>query len=123
MHSDLAIPATSYINALRLRGRIQRVLDDVFARYDAIVTPTLSTVAGPIDKPFAEWSRGFSSTSIGGAGNAAGVPAISIPNGLGADGLPTGLQFVGRAFEENRILAIAAELQRRTDWHTRHPDV
>lgn len=123
MHSDLAIPATSYINALRLRGRIQRALDGVLARYDAIVAPTLSTVAGPIDQPFAAWSKGFSSTSIGGAGNVAGVPAVSIPNGFGADGLPTGLQLVGRAFEENRILTIAAELQRRTDWHTRHPDV
>jgi aspartyl-tRNA(Asn)/glutamyl-tRNA(Gln) amidotransferase subunit A len=49
------------------------------------------------------------------------VPGISVPNGFGAGGLPTGLQFVGRAFEENRLLAIAAEYQRRTDWHTRHP--
>ena len=121
IHSDLAIPATSYINALRLRAKIQRALDEVLSKYDAIVTPTLSTVAGPIDMPFGQWSRGFSSTSIGGAGNAAGVPAISIPNGFGAGDLPTGLQIVGRAFEENRVLAIAAEVQRRTEWHRRRP--
>jgi aspartyl-tRNA(Asn)/glutamyl-tRNA(Gln) amidotransferase subunit A len=123
IYPDLAIPATAYINALRVRGRIQRALDGVLSRYDAIVTPTLTTVAGPIDRPFGEWSKGFSSTEIGGAANAAGVPGISVPNGFGAGGLPTGLQFVGRAFDENRLLAIAAEYQRRTDWHARHPDV
>ena len=65
----------------------------------------------------------YDSTEIvpGGAGNAAGIPAISIPNGFGEGGLPTGLQIVGRAFEENRVLAVAAEVQRRTEWHGRRP--
>ena len=60
-----------YINACRVRGTIQRELDRLLARYDAIATPTLLTVAGPIDQPFASWSRGFSGTQIGGAGNVA----------------------------------------------------
>jgi aspartyl-tRNA(Asn)/glutamyl-tRNA(Gln) amidotransferase subunit A len=79
-------------------------------------------VAGPVDVRFGEWSRGFSSTQIGGAANVAGIPGITVPNGSGADGLPTGLQLTGRAFDENVIIGIAQEYQRRTDWHRRHPD-
>jgi aspartyl-tRNA(Asn)/glutamyl-tRNA(Gln) amidotransferase subunit A len=122
IYSDLAIPATDYIDALRIRRRIQVELDALLARYDAIVTPTLVSVSGPVAIPFAQWRSGFSSSSIGGAGNAAGVPAISVPNGFGEGGLPTGLQFVSRAWDENRLLAVASEFQRRTDWHERHPD-
>ncbi|MEX1097189.1 MAG: amidase, partial [Planctomycetales bacterium] len=120
-HAALLIPAKDYINALRLRGRIQRALDAMLAKCDAIVTPTLSTVAPPIDAPFSAYGRGFAGTSIGGAGNAAGVPAITVPNGFGESNLPTGLQFVARAFEEDRLIAIADAYQRNTDWHTRRP--
>ncbi|MBI3462676.1 MAG: amidase, partial [Planctomycetes bacterium] len=55
------------------------------------------------------------------AGNAAGIPAISVPNGFGERGLPTGLQLVGRAFDENRLLTLAQAYQMHTDWHTKHP--
>lgn len=120
-YSTLMIPAVDYINAMRIRRQIQRVLDELLANFDAVVTPTLATVAYPLDRPFGEYRRGFSTTDIGGAGNAAGVPAISVPNGFGEDDLPTGLQFVGRAFEENRLLAVAAAYQEATDWHRRHP--
>jgi len=46
-----------------------------------------------------------------------------VPNGVGARGLPTSLQFMGRAWEENRVLAAARAYQSLTDWHTRHPKV
>lgn len=123
IYSDLMIPARDYINAQRLRRKIQRALDEFFSEFDAVISPTLSTVAGPIDQPFHEWSGGFTSTSIGGASNAAGIPAISVPNGFGEKGLPTGLQFVGRAFDELTLLRLASAYQQQTDWHTRHPEI
>lgn len=122
-YSALMIPAKDYIRALRIRGKIQQALDALFTECDAIVTPTLATVAGPIGDGFRDWQRGFRSTNIGGAGNAAGLPALTIPNGFGLDDLPTGLQFVGRAFEENRLLAIANAYQDRTDHHRQVPEV
>jgi aspartyl-tRNA(Asn)/glutamyl-tRNA(Gln) amidotransferase subunit A len=122
-HSNLAIPAKDYINAQRIRGKIQRAMDDVLTEYDALAAPTLSTVSGPIDKDFREWSKGFSSSSLGVAGNAAGVPAITIPNGFGPSDLPTGLHLVSRAGEENRLLSVAAWYQSQTGWHRQHPDV
>ncbi len=121
------LPAKDYLNALRVRRHIVRELDPLFARYDAIVCPTVGVVASPIDVRFADYfkgpSRGGRRPAIGGAGNVAGLPAISVPNGFGERGLPTGLQILGRAGAENTVLAVARAYQGRTDWHERHPAV
>ena len=121
--ADLMIPATDYIHALRVRKKIQRQLSEFFTRFDAILAPTLNTVAGPIDQPFYVWSAGFSSTPLSGASNVAGLPAISIPNGFGADGLPTAIQLVGPPFAESSLLSLAAAYQQQTDWHRRQPKI
>ncbi|MEC9366105.1 MAG: amidase family protein, partial [Chloroflexota bacterium] len=54
-------------------------------------------------------------------GNAVGLPAISVPNGFTKADLPTGIQFVGRAYAENTILSLANHFQKKTEWHLRHP--
>ncbi len=120
-HAVQLIPAKDYINALRIRRRIQIALDELLSPFDALVTPTLATVAGPVDRDFASYHRRFRGTEIGGAENAAGIPAITIPNGLGELGLPTGLKFVARAFSENRLLNLARGYQEKTRWHTEKP--
>lgn len=122
-HAGLMIPATDYINAQRIRVHIQRALDDLFTPYDAIVTPAQATVAWHLDRPFAESLGAFKTSRIAAAGNAAGLPALTVPNGFGEDHLPTGLKLVGRAFDENRLIAVADAYQRATDWHTMHPAV
>ena len=58
---------------------------------------------------------------MGAIGNGCGLPSISVPNGFDQDGLPTGIQFMSRAYDENICIAIAREFQARTGWHTRHP--
>lgn len=121
-HAALVIPAKDYINAQRIRRKIQVAIDRLLAPYDALIVPTLATVAPPIDRPFHEYQAGWKALEVGGAENAAGVPAITVPNGFGERGLPTGLKLVGRAFEENRLLAVARHYQSLTDWHTRHPE-
>ncbi len=121
-HAALFIPAKDYINALRIRRKIQQAMDALLVPFDAIVVPTLSTVASPLEDDFAGYhARWGGGVSIGGAENAAGIPAISVPNGFGERGLPTGLKLVGRAFEENKLLAIAEKYQELTDWHQRRP--
>ncbi len=120
-HAPQMIPAKDYINAFRIRRLIQKALDGLLADCDAVVAPTLSTVAPPIDRTFQEYQAGFRGSSIGVAGNAAGIPAITVPNGAGERGLPTALQFVGRAFDENRLIAVAAAFQSATKWHERRP--
>lgn len=117
--SNLLIPARDYLNALRIRIRIQQELDAAFRSYDVIVAPTLGTESGPIDQPFTDWSRGFAGTNLAAAANVAGLPAITIPNGFGDRDLPTGLEFTGRAFGEDLVLAAANAFQQRTEWHLR----
>ena len=121
LYSALTIPAKDYINAMRIRAIIQRELDTALSPFDAVISPTLPSVAYPIDRPWDEYRKGLAGSQIGGAGNAAGIPALSIPNGFGESGLPTGLQLVGRAYSEDRLLAIAQAYQHQTDWHCRHP--
>ena len=57
---------------------------------------------------------------MGAVGNLLGLPGITVPNGL-AGGMPTGLLFLGRAYDENRTINAARLYQSRTDWHTHHP--
>ena len=60
---------------------------------------------------------------MGAIGNGAGLPAVCVPNGFSDDGLPTSLQFMGRVYEENTVLAAARVWQSLTDWHLQHPRV
>ncbi|HVX12668.1 MAG TPA: amidase [Pirellulales bacterium] len=121
-HAAMWIPAKDYINAQRIRGKIQQALDALLAPFDALVVPSLATVAGPIDKSFSEYHRRWGSRELVPAENAAGIPGLTVPNGFGERGLPTGLKFVGRAFDENRLIAIARKYQELTDWHRQHPE-
>ena len=98
-----------------------KAADEAMEPYDAVVAPTRRGVASPIDMEFRRVSPGTTSDVMGAVGNGAGLPAISVPSGFDEDGLPTGIQFMGRAYNENVILAIARAYQSLTDWHLRHP--
>ena len=118
-----AILAKDYIKALRLRAVVAREIDGVLARLDALVAPGRFMVASGLDEPFRSAFGGTMVDPTGAIGNAAGLPAVAVPDGFGERGLPTSLQFVGRAFAENTILAAARAYQARTDWHRRHPAI
>jgi aspartyl-tRNA(Asn)/glutamyl-tRNA(Gln) amidotransferase subunit A len=115
-----AILAKDYIRALRLRGMVAREIDGVLAGLDALVGPSRVTPATPIDEEFPSAIRGAKDL-LGAIGNAAGLPAISVPNGLTDDNLPTGMQFMGRAYGDNTVLAVARTYQSITGWHLAHP--
>ncbi|HET8524060.1 MAG TPA: amidase [Thermomicrobiales bacterium] len=121
LYDGLTLPAVDYLRALRIRRLGSRQLDALLAQYDAIVAPTESAVAPHIDKRFPPFFVHDDGASLGAAGNLCGLPSISVPNGFGKDHLPTGLEFMGRAYSEDRIIAPAQAFQARTDWHTRHP--
>ncbi|HLZ72098.1 MAG TPA: amidase [Dehalococcoidia bacterium] len=115
------LPARDYLRALRIRRHIQREMDALLSRFDAIVAPGTRTVAGPISESFSKSLRRAAGDGLGAAGNIAGLPAVCVPNGFGERGLPTAIQFVGRAGAENTVLAVAGAYQQRTDWHRRLP--
>lgn len=122
-HSNLMIPAVDYIQAQRIRGVGQRAVDQLLTGFDAIVSPTLAGLAPSNAQPFAESNRGYVGSPLGPAGTASGLPSLTVPNGFSDDGLPTGLQFVGRAWNDEVLLAIGKTYQSLTDWHTRRPKV
>jgi len=123
-YGALAISARDYLRALRVRRLMGRAYDELLKPFDAIATPTRTTVASPIDRPFRDaYPDVRGGVSLIGSSNVVGVPAISVPNGFGLAGLPTGLSLVARAFDEAQLVRIARAYQARTDWHTRRPEV
>ena len=130
-YGNAMVPAVDYIQAMRLREKMREPLEALFERYDVLVAPTRDTVANPIgvdfDKSFPELyrdrPRDFVSP-IGGliqAGNLLGYPALSLPDGFGQGGLPTGIQLLAAPVREDHLTALGAEYQRRTAFHTRRP--
>ncbi|MDQ2871788.1 MAG: amidase [Candidatus Eremiobacteraeota bacterium] len=118
----LATLAVDYLDAMRRRAFIDADVKKSLAPYDAVVYPTLPTVAYPVNLSFDKAYPKFpGSVDAGTPGNLAGVPATSIPNGFGENGLPTGLAFMGGPWSEYILTQIAKGYQSRTDFHKRHP--
>jgi aspartyl-tRNA(Asn)/glutamyl-tRNA(Gln) amidotransferase subunit A len=114
--------AVDYLQAMRVRAVMKRKLDALYARFDAVVAPSRATVAYPVDTEFHKaYPRFGEAVPLIPAGNVAGLPALSVPNGFGENNLPTGIQFTGRAWSEGRLLAIAHAYQQATDWHRKRP--
>jgi aspartyl-tRNA(Asn)/glutamyl-tRNA(Gln) amidotransferase subunit A len=90
--------------------------------YDSVIAPTSGSTAHPIDKPFPVRRPWAFRDIMGALGNGAGLPSQSVPNGFSNEGLPTGIQFMGRAYDENKVIGIAKMYQERTSWHLRHPE-
>jgi len=114
------ILAKDYVKALRLRGVMAREADRVLSRYDALVAPGRVNEAPLLGQEFRSAIGATAKDVMGAIGNGAGLPAVCVPNGIGARGLPTSIQFMSRAWEENSALAAARAYQSSTDWHGRH---
>ena len=116
--------AVDYIQAMRLRAPIRKALDALYAKFDALVSPARATVSYPIGPDFDKIYPGVSGgPGVIGAGNLAGQPALAVPNGFGEKGLPTAFQFTGRAFSDERLVALGTAVQERTEWHKKRPPV
>jgi aspartyl-tRNA(Asn)/glutamyl-tRNA(Gln) amidotransferase subunit A len=118
------VSAVDYIQAMRIRGPMQRAYHEFMTKFDAVIAPTRSAVAPPIgidfDKAYPEVKGG---TPLIPAGNAVGAPALCVPNGFGQNGLPTSIQFLGAPFSEKTLLEIGNAFQARTHWHEKHPSI
>jgi aspartyl-tRNA(Asn)/glutamyl-tRNA(Gln) amidotransferase subunit A len=117
-YSGQVVLAKDYIRALRVRRPAAAALDALLARVDAIVAPTLPTVAWPIDAAFDKVYPDYpGGASIGGPANLCGVPGLFLMNGTGESGLPTSLQLTGRALGEGVLLGMGRRYQQRTNFH------
>ncbi len=110
------LPATDYINAQRLRRMMQRKFARVWNEVDVLFTPSSPIVAPHIgavtvDIQGQPEDTRMAATRFARAINLLGLPAISIPMGIGLGGMPIGLQIVARAFDEARVLTAAGALE------------
>jgi len=100
-----------YLKAQRLRTLISRDFDQAFEKVDAILTPTAPSAAfgmgDKMDDPLAMYLNDVFTVPV----NLAGLPGISVPAGLSAEGLPLGLQVIGRAFDEATVLKIGGVIE------------
>ena len=121
-YAGTLIPAVDYLQAMRLRRPMKRAVAKLFERFDAVVSPTRATVAYPADKNFEDVYPGISGgPALIPAGNLCGLPALCVPNGLGENGLPTSIAFMGPAFSERDLVALGAWYQSKTRWHLERP--
>jgi len=110
------VAATDYVNAQRLRRRMQLEFAKLWTEVDCLFLPTTPNLAPVIGETSVRLGGQdedvrLASTRLVRGINALGLPALSIPCGLGGSGLPVGLQIVGPAFEEALILRIGAALE------------
>lgn len=115
------VTAVDYLHAMRLRAPMRRAWAEMFKKVDVLAAPSRATVSYPVEKTFDKAYPGIGASSPIGASNLVGVPAVSVPNGFGQNGLPTGIQFVGPAWGERELLELSVAYQSATDWHKRHP--
>jgi aspartyl-tRNA(Asn)/glutamyl-tRNA(Gln) amidotransferase subunit A len=100
---------------------VQRHVDALFDTVDVLATASLPIAATAMETNL-ETDLAFSDP-LGGIGNFCGLPGISVPSGFTSKNLPTGIQFVGRAMDDNAVLSAARLFQSKTEWHRRHPKV
>lgn len=107
----------------QVRTLIKRDFANIFAGYDLILGPTTTTTAFGIgeknDDPLAMYMDDLLTVTI----NLAGVPAISVPGGFAADGMPIGIQLIGNYFEEAKIYQAAFALEQANDYLDQHPNL
>jgi amidase len=97
-----------------------------FSHVDAVLTPALAMTPRPVGwydsvDPERNFEQQVQYTPYTSFANVSGLPAISLPVSMTADGLPMGVQLVGRPGGEHTLLAIGAQLERRFAWQRRHP--
>lgn len=117
------LTTTDYYRALQARTLIGRELADMFQSIDILLMPTTpqTAIRGTARKPTENSKVADNGVAFLAPFNLTGSPAMSIPCGFTKAGMPIGLQLVGRAFEEAKLLQTAYAYQSVTNWHRRRP--
>jgi aspartyl-tRNA(Asn)/glutamyl-tRNA(Gln) amidotransferase subunit A len=120
------VRAVDYLKAQQAREKITAQLLQALSQVDVLVTPTAPIVAPQLQEttvqidgkqvPMRPALRRFTLPF-----NLTGFPACTVPCGFSPEGLPIGLQIIGKPFAEAEVLRVAHAYEHSTDWHRRHP--
>ncbi|MDK8643499.1 Asp-tRNA(Asn)/Glu-tRNA(Gln) amidotransferase subunit GatA [Niallia taxi] len=109
-----------YKKAQKVRTLIKKDFEDVFEKYDVIVGPTTPTpafkIGEKVNDPLTMYANDILTIPV----NLAGVPGISVPCGF-SNGLPLGLQIIGKHFDEESVYKVAYAYEQATDYHKQKP--
>ena len=113
--------ASDYVQAQRVRQMIKRETAEVMRRVDVLVTPTMT-------QPAAKFEGYDATATIKGPSftapfNITGLPAMSVPAGFTAAGLPVGIQVLGKPFDEPTVLRVGHTYERHARWYERRPPI
>jgi aspartyl-tRNA(Asn)/glutamyl-tRNA(Gln) amidotransferase subunit A len=105
-----------YLKALKVRRRIADDFDQAFEKVDALLTPTAPSAAFGLgensDDPIAMYLNDIFTVTV----NLAGLPGMSVPAGIDANGLPLGLQLIGRALDEATLFSLGGAIEKAADF-------
>ncbi|MCW5758608.1 MAG: Asp-tRNA(Asn)/Glu-tRNA(Gln) amidotransferase subunit GatA, partial [Phenylobacterium sp.] len=105
-----------YLKALKVRARIAEDFDKAWEKVDALLTPTAPSAAFALgeksDDPVAMYLNDIFTVTV----NLAGLPGMSIPAGLDANGLPLGLQLIGRNLDEGTLFSLGGAIEKAADF-------
>ena len=110
-----------YLKAQKVRALVKKDFDQVFQHCDAIVTPTTPSTAFKIGEKTQDPLQMYLSDIYTISANLAGLPALSLPCGFDPQGLPIGMQIIGKNFDEATVLNLAYAYENSTDWHKKIP--
>jgi aspartyl-tRNA(Asn)/glutamyl-tRNA(Gln) amidotransferase subunit A len=119
--------ATHYLQAQRYRTLLRHEFMAAFEQVDVFICPTLPFVATPVGAMKVVIEGGHEEDMLSaimqytGVPSLTGLPSMSVPCGFSPDGLPIGMQIIGRPFDEATIFRVGHAYQQLTDWHTREP--
>jgi aspartyl-tRNA(Asn)/glutamyl-tRNA(Gln) amidotransferase subunit A len=110
-----------YLKAQKVRTLIKQDFEEAFKKCDVIITPAAPTAAfrlgEKIQNPLQMYLSDICTIPI----NLAGLPALSLPCGFDKDGMPIGIQLIGKHFDEPTILRVAHHYEQSTPWHKQKP--
>ena len=101
-----------YLRAQKVRALILKDFTDAFGQVDALLTPTAPSAAFAQGENMDDPIKMYLNDVFTVPANMAGVPGMSVPAGLDANGLPLGLQVIGKPFDEETVFAVAAAIER-----------
>jgi aspartyl-tRNA(Asn)/glutamyl-tRNA(Gln) amidotransferase subunit A len=113
--------ASDYIQAQRVRELLREECYTALADFDVLIMPT-TAFAPPINQGF-EIFEAFKRVNYTGLWNLTGFPALSVNSGFNREGLPLGLQIIGKPLDEPMVLKVGDAYQRLTDWHLQIPEM
>jgi aspartyl-tRNA(Asn)/glutamyl-tRNA(Gln) amidotransferase subunit A len=129
------ISAADYVQAQQVRRYIIRDFEKAYEHVDVIIAPSSGIEANPIKED--EWTQSVPVRDVPAGtlslweimwrmpcpANLSGVPALAVPCGFSAAGLPLGLQIMGRHWDEVTVYRVGAAYEAATSWHTRRPEI